>query len=305
MNIIADLHTHTVSSGHAYSTLMENIGSAMGKGLQFLGVSDHAPALAGAPEKTFFDNLGVVRRYQGALKVMHGVELNILNEYGDIDLPDDSLSQLDYAIASLHDTVFPEKKMGYCTDAAIAAMSNPYVYILGHPDDDYTPFNYEALVSASKRFHVALEVNNASLCPRSFRKGAAKNYIRMLGLAKKLGAPIIVSSDSHISYDIGNFTNALNLLYKIDFPKELVVNSSHSRLYEFFTNRKNAALSASEIKLREALTNEMVHGCNRDFAQNQGEKHSSIASIFNDESGQNNISGMRQRFNQRFLKRVV
>ena len=250
MNIIADLHTHTISSCHAYSTLMENIGSAMGKRLQFLGVSDHAPALIDAPEKTFFANLGVVRRYWGALKVMHGVELNILNEYGDIDLPDEILSQLDYAIASLHSTVFPERKLKFCTDAAIAAMRNPYVYILGHPDDDYMPMNYEALVPAAKRFHVALEVNNASLCPGSFRKGAAKNYLRMLGLAKKHGAPVIVSSDSHISYDIGNFTNALNLLNRLEFPKELVVNSSRSRLLEFFINRKNAALSANEIDLR-------------------------------------------------------
>ena len=48
----------------------------------------------------------------------------------------------------------------------------------------------------------------------------------------------------------------------------------------------------------------MVRSCNRDFAQNQGEKYSntgSIASIFNDESAQNNIADACQGFNQRFL----
>ena len=64
-------------------------------------------------------------------------------------------------------------------------------------------------------------------------------------------------------------------------------------------------LSAVLLGSEEALIKEMVHSCNRDFAQNQGEKHSntsSIASIFNDESGQNNIAGVCQSFNQRFPK---
>ena len=129
MKMIADLHTHTISSGHAYSTLMENISFAKEKGIQVLGVSDHAPALGGAPKETYFKNLKVVSKDWGDLKVLHGAELNILNEYGDVDLPAETLEQLDYAIASLHYPVFPKEKLSLCTDAAIAAMSNPNVFI--------------------------------------------------------------------------------------------------------------------------------------------------------------------------------
>jgi hypothetical protein len=56
---------------------------------------------------------------------------------------------------------------------------------------------------------------------------------------------------------------------------------------------------------KEALIKEMVRSCNRDFAHNQGKKHSntrSIASIFNAEFVQNNIADTCQSFNQRFLK---
>ena len=241
MKIIADLHTHTIASGHAYSTLMENINFAREKRLQVLGASDHAPALADAPKETYFRNLRVVDKEWGALKVLHGVELNILNGYGDVDLTYESLNELDYAVASLHSPVFPIGKRSLCTDAAISVMSNPHVYILGHPDDDHMPLDYEALTLAAKHNHVALEVNNSSLCPGSFRAGAGNNYCRMLKLAKDLDVSIIVSSDSHICYDIGNFTRALALLDELEFPEELVVNSSQKRLADFWEHRKSAA----------------------------------------------------------------
>ena len=250
MNIVADLHTHTVSSGHAYSTLMENISSAKEKGLQFLGLSDHAPAMDDAPEEIYFKNLAVVNKDWDTLKVLHGVELNILNEYGDVDLSEETLNNLDYAVASLHYPIFPKERLSACTDAAIAVMSNPHVFILGHPDDDLMSLDYEALALAAKNYHVALEVNNSSLRPGSFRKGAADNYRRMLRLAKNLEVPVIVSSDSHICYDIGNFTLALILLDELKFPEELIVNSSLKRLFEFFEHRMNAVFSASVKDLR-------------------------------------------------------
>jgi len=253
MNIVADLHTHTISSGHAYSTIMENIGYAKERNLQYLGMSDHAPALDDAPKETYFRNLKVVHSDWGNLTLLRGAELNILNEYGDVDLSDETLSQLDYTIASLHYPVFPRNKLSCCTDAAIAVMSNPSVFIIGHPDDDLMPLDYEALIQAAKYHHVALEVNNSSLSPGSFRQGAAGNYHRLLALARKLEVPIIVSSDSHICYDIGNVARALALLEEIGFPEELVVNSTAIRFAEFWECRTSAAQSASKRRLKSAV----------------------------------------------------
>ena len=253
MKIIADLHTHTLASGHAYSTLLENISAAKEKELDFLGISDHAPALDDAPKEAYFTNLKVVRKDWGTLKVLHGVELNILNEYGDVDLPDETLNELDYAVASLHYPIFPKERLTLCTDAAIAVMSNPNVSIIGHPDDDLMSLDYEALTLAAKHYHVALEVNNSSLCPGSTRKGAADNYRRMLKLAKNLEVPVVVSSDSHVCYDIGNFKRALSLLNELKFPEELVINSSLKRLTDFREHRKMVALSESRKSLLLAV----------------------------------------------------
>ena len=40
MKLLFDLHTHTVASGHAFSTLKENIEEAAAKGLKAMGTSD-------------------------------------------------------------------------------------------------------------------------------------------------------------------------------------------------------------------------------------------------------------------------
>ena len=42
-----DTHTHTVSSGHAYSTVTENAKYAASIGLEIIGMTDHAPKMPG------------------------------------------------------------------------------------------------------------------------------------------------------------------------------------------------------------------------------------------------------------------
>lgn len=58
--IYLDLHTHTVVSGHAYSTLNENIAAAREHGLTIYGVSDHTPKMPGSTHLFYFRNLHVV-----------------------------------------------------------------------------------------------------------------------------------------------------------------------------------------------------------------------------------------------------
>ena len=249
LKIIADLHTHTLASAHAYSTLKENIEFAKETGLSFLGISDHAPALEGIPHESYFHNLKVVRKDWDNLTVLRGAELNILNKDGEVDISEKTLCMLDYTVASLHYPIIPENNRDICTEAAVSVMNNPYVFIIGHPDDTRTPLDYKSLVLAARHNHVALEVNNSSLRPHSYRQNAAENYREMLKLARNMEVSVIVSSDSHIYYDIGNCSLALTLLDEYAFPEELVVNSTAERLVCFFERRKKVALSGSKNSL--------------------------------------------------------
>ncbi len=60
MDILVDLHTHTVNSGHAYSTLTENVTAAVAHGLKAIGITDHGPALPGGAHDYHFWNLRVL-----------------------------------------------------------------------------------------------------------------------------------------------------------------------------------------------------------------------------------------------------
>uniref|UniRef100_UPI003FEF4C9F PHP domain-containing protein n=1 Tax=Parabacteroides distasonis TaxID=823 RepID=UPI003FEF4C9F len=48
MKTLLDVHTHTVASGHAFSTLQEMAVAASEKGLKLLGITEHAPGRRGA-----------------------------------------------------------------------------------------------------------------------------------------------------------------------------------------------------------------------------------------------------------------
>ena len=60
MKIELDVHTHTLASGHAFSTLQEMAQAAADKGLKLLGITDHAPSIPGSSDPIYFRNLYVV-----------------------------------------------------------------------------------------------------------------------------------------------------------------------------------------------------------------------------------------------------
>lgn len=230
---VLDTHTHTLASGHAYSTIRENACAAVEKGLELLAITDHAPRLRGSCQDIYFQNLKVVDRHAYGVELLIGVELNILDEQGNIDLEPKVLKQMDIAIASLHILCIEPGSQEFNTEACINAMKNPYVNILGHPDDCRYPLDYLALVQAAKEQGVLLELNNSSLRPGGSRKNAKGLDEKMLRLCMEYQVPIVISSDAHVDTDIGRHDEALELLEEIGFPEELVVNRSVDELKKY------------------------------------------------------------------------
>lgn len=54
MKIELDVHTHTIASGHAFSTLQEMAQAAAGKGLKVLGITEHSPGIPGTCHSIYF-----------------------------------------------------------------------------------------------------------------------------------------------------------------------------------------------------------------------------------------------------------
>ena len=86
--IIADLHTHTLSTTHAFHTLDAMAAEAAALGYRALAVTDHAPAMPDAPHIWHFQNQGAVdRRVQGVV-MLFGAEGPGLSEKG-VSMADD------------------------------------------------------------------------------------------------------------------------------------------------------------------------------------------------------------------------
>ncbi len=228
-----DLHTHTVASGHAYNTRNEMIAAAVEKGLEILAITEHAPAMPGSCQQIYFSNYKVLPRRHGDLTVLYGTELNILDYVGHVDLPEEILKEMDVVVASIHPPCYVSGTVVENTAAYLGAMRNPYVNIIGHPDDGRFSIDYEALVKAAKEYHVLLEVNSTSLSPVSFRMGARENYLQMLELCVKYQAPIIVNSDAHADHLVGGHEYALEMLELLEFPQELIINAHGEAVYEY------------------------------------------------------------------------
>ena len=230
MKYVFDIHTHSRVSGHAYSTIREMAKSASEKGLELLGITEHAPAMPGTCHSLYFRNLKMITRQMEGIELMLGAELNILDYEGTIDLPEEILEKMDVVIASLHTPCITSGTVEENTRAFLNAMKNPYIDVIGHPDDIRYPVDYKALVYGAKESGKLLEVNNNSLDPRSTRKGGYENYSRMLEYCKECGQPIVVNSDAHVDQLVGNHGYAYQLIQELGFPEELVVNTDVAKL---------------------------------------------------------------------------
>ena len=237
MKDIMDLHTHTTASGHAYNTLYEMARSASEKGLTLFGSTDHAPKMPGTCHEFYFINFKVIPRTLFGVKILMGSELNILDYTGRIDLREGILERLDYTIASIHEPCYKCGTVAENTNAYLGAIKNPYVKIIGHPDDGRYEIDYPALVQGAREYGKVLELNNHSLEPSCFRQGAKENDTEMLKLCMKYQVPVVMSSDAHFDSAINEFESARSLLEELDFPEELVLNRSAEALKPF-VNRK-------------------------------------------------------------------
>jgi putative hydrolase len=229
LKIIADLHCHTLTSGHAYSTVDEVVRAAADMGLEAVAITDHGPALQPFIPRWHFENMLVFPKKAHGVEIYRGAEANILDAEGAIDIDEKALKSLNYVIASCHTPTIAGPDADFYTAACIGAMKNPFISTLGHPDDARMPLLYPQIVRAAAETHTLLEVNNHSLSPRAPRADAKKNLLELIVLCKKQGVPV-VSSDAHICYQVGHFEYALALLKELEFPKELVANSSLEKL---------------------------------------------------------------------------
>jgi len=231
LKLVADLHVHTIASGHAYSTIEEYVAQAKKIGLKAFAVAEHGPAMPGAPHFYYFANMKMIPPVINGIRVYRGVEANIISDQGELDLDPEILDMLDVVIVAMHprcgyDSQGEEKN----TEVLIKALERyPQINITAHLENLKYPVNFEKVIQATKKHNVAIELNNSS--PIS-RVGCEANWLKLAQELKKQDWQAVLTTDSHFSTMLGVVDASLKIVKSAGLTKDHIVNIDLKKVEE-------------------------------------------------------------------------
>ena len=250
-----DVHTHTLASRHAYSTIGECVAAAKVAGLELLGSTDHYSCMISAadphsPEYVrdyqYFVNFAMWPDVWDGVRVMHGVEADIVDLDGHLfgwdivlregitgkafaherTLKDYVWQGIDYAIASIHDDTFTQgATLAQTTQMYVGALDDPKVLALGHIGRAGVPFEVDEVLLAAKERGKLIEINEHSFAAQ-YGHGCHERCRHIAERCAELGVMVCTSTDAHIACDVGRFDAVAALFDEIHFPPELVATRS-------------------------------------------------------------------------------
>ena len=225
MKTALDVHTHTVASGHAFSTLQEMVQAAADKGLQLLGITEHAPSLPGTCAPIYFRNLHVVprRMYGRGTAARCGAEHTGLSRHHRPGGKPTSSGWTSASPACIPSATRPEPS----TRTPTRAGRHPQPVCPHHQPSGRRGRHR----SISNR--LCLPPKSTARCWKSTtvrstrcgnKRDARANNLTILRLCKQYNVPVILGSDAHISFDIARYDFLYPLLQETDFPEQLILN---------------------------------------------------------------------------------
>jgi DNA polymerase (family X) len=184
-----DLHSHSTWSSDAKSTIEEMALTARDRGYDYLALTDHAHYLHDGRLERQAEEVAAVNRRLAPFRIVHGVEVSI-RVNGALDLDDETLSGLDWVIASLHHAHDRSP-----TERILAAIDHPHVDCIGHLTGrrlnkrSGADLDVERVVSRAVETGTALEINS-----QPDRLDMRDTHARLAGEA---GSRVTVSTDAH------------------------------------------------------------------------------------------------------------
>lgn len=235
MDFFADMHTHTVASTHAFSTITENAAAAKKAGIRFLAMTDHGPAMPDSPHEWHFYSMKNLPRQIDGVYIVRGMEANIMDYDGNLDVTEPLLlGCLEWIVASFHWPCCKPGTRAENTNAYIKALQNPKVDVIGHSESVDYDYDMNEVARVCREENKLIEIN----APRLFSKEGFERYRYILDACANEGAKVIVDSDAHYHASIGDFAAVGEYIESCKFPPELVVNASEERMRNYLISRK-------------------------------------------------------------------
>ncbi|CAM0496530.1 PHP domain-containing protein [Thermoanaerobacter kivui] len=241
MKIFADYHTHTVYS-HGKGSIEDNVKRAIKLGLREIAITDHGPAhiFYGLRKKDFKkmrEEIDKINEKYPQIKVLMGVEANLISVDGSIDVPDELMEYLDILLMGYHTGVMPKdfyngvqlfgknllsKYIGLLkaemreknTQAMINAIKKYKIDIITHPGAK-VDIDTMRLAKAAKERGTALEIN------------ASHGYmtVEFVKIAKSEGCKFVINSDAHTPLRVGDFKRGIEIAKEAGLTEEDIINA--------------------------------------------------------------------------------
>lgn len=235
MKLLGDYHTHTTYT-HGVSSIEENVAQAENLGLKEIAITDHSylghnHISAGDLQKMRADIDAIKDKYN--VKILLGIEANLMSRDGDIDIADEELKDLDLVVLGFHrlsKVTFKEffkfvlpnllrkkptkAQIERNTQAYIKAMDKHRVSILAHLGYAGCAVDYVRLAQECVKRGIYIELN-----------GKRINFgVDEFKAMADTGVKFIIDSDAHDCKNIAKNHRAFNLIEKAKIPLEQIAN---------------------------------------------------------------------------------
>lgn len=240
MKLLGDYHTHTVFS-HGKSTVSENVEEAIAKGLKTIAIAEHGPGhiFYGVSWeklreiKKEIDQLRI--KYHGQIEILWGLEANIMDFDGNLDISLEEAKELDFLACGFHNGIMPRGLIGKLLYSPLRKLTkisktfNNYVVNLATDAMIKATYKYDIkfLTHPGAKFYVdakrlAKEMKKGTLLEINNKHGYLDEF-QLKQLADE-DVSFIVSSDAHKKADVGNVKNAMERIKNAGIDVGRVIN---------------------------------------------------------------------------------
>jgi DNA polymerase (family 10) len=201
-DIRGDLHVHTTATD-GRDSLEAMAQAARDRGYLYLAIADHSQRMTmahGLNPARLAKQIREIDKLNARLapfRLLKSVEVDILED-GRLDLPDETLKELDLVVAAIH--LKQNLASEFQTERVLRAMDNPHVSILAHPTgrliNQRAPMDLdmERIVKAAHERGCHLELN-----AQPTRLDVTDLHCRM---AREAGAQVVISTDAHSAAEL-------------------------------------------------------------------------------------------------------